>query len=384
MKRTKKTVSMILASSMLMSLCACQDKSMDEVLYLAEDVAKYTCDLDYKKLSKLTEDGDEDLEEIFEGIGDDGFREVIASTLEYEIDEDSLEKDGKKGYTVDVTFTYVDYEEVLEDDEILSVDDFEDAVDDCDEVVEETITLEFEKDGSDILFTNISDLEDLFPYWDEEFTLGVTDDVEDDEDIYECGTADPTPTPTPAPTATPIPAPTATPTPASSTGWDDPDYPNPADYAIDGQAYLLPHSNILFTCPEGSSVDTEYSSLGLDGSNMYMFGGDDDDYNSSFYISSGTPISCYDELIFEMRDDSVETSAEYTWHYESHEVSYINMDVDGCVFEGALATVHTTDGETTYVYVVYIGNEDRYFHVVLESNDMNYIYSCMDGFTLVG
>ena len=127
MKRTKKTVSMILASSMLMSLCACQDKSMDEVLDLAEDVAKYTCDLDYKKLSKLTEDGDEDLEEIFEGIGDDGFREVIASTLEYEIDEDSLEKDGKKGYTVDVTFTYVDYEEVLEDDEIISVDDFEDA-----------------------------------------------------------------------------------------------------------------------------------------------------------------------------------------------------------------------------------------------------------------
>ena len=339
MKRTKKTVSMILASSMLMSLCACQDKSMDEVLDLAEDVAKYTCDLDYKKLSKLTEDGDEDLEEIFEGIGDDGFREVIASTLEYEIDEDSLEKDGKKGYTVDVTFTYVDYEEVLEDVEILSVDDFEDAVEDCDEVVEETVTLEFEKDGSDILFTNISDLEDLFPYWDEEFTLVVTDDVEDDEDIYECGTA---------------------------------------------QAYLLPHSNILFTCPEGSSVDTEYSSLGIDGSNMYMFGGDDDDYNSSFYISSGTPISCYDELIFEMRDDSVETSAEYTWHYESHEVSYINMDVDGCVFEGALATVHTTDGETTYVYVVYIGNEDRYFHVVLESNDMNYIYSCMDGFTLVG
>ncbi len=383
MKRIKKTVSVILAASMLMSLGACQDKSMDEVLDLAEDVAKYTCDLDYKKLSKLTEDGDEELEEIFEGIGDDGFREIIASTLEYEFDEDSLEKDGKKGYTVDVTFTYVDYEEVLGDEDIYSYEDFEDAVDDCDEVVEETITLEFEKDGSDILFTNISDLEDLFPYWDEEFTLGVTGgveeaDAEEDEDTE----ADPTPAPTATPT--PTPAPTATPTPAPATGWDDPDYPNPADYAVDGQAYLLPHSNILFTCPEGSSVDTEYSSLGIDGSNMYMFGGDDDDYNSSFYISSGTPISCYDELIFEMRDDSVESSAEYTWHYESHEVSYINMDVDGCVFEGALATVHTTDGETTYVYVVYIGNEDRYFHVVLESNDMNYIYSCMDGFTLVG
>ena len=114
MKRFTKSVAVMLSASMLMTLGACQDNSRNEVLDLAEDVAEYTVNRNYSKLSKLTEDGDEDLAEIFEAIEADDCREVVASTLEYEIDEDSLEKDGKTGYTIDVTFTYADYEDVLE------------------------------------------------------------------------------------------------------------------------------------------------------------------------------------------------------------------------------------------------------------------------------
>nr|MCR5529296.1 hypothetical protein [Saccharofermentans sp.] len=109
MKKFKSALSVLVAASVMTSLCSCDlggGKDTDEVLDLAEDVCKYTTDLDYKKLSGMTEDGDDKLEEIFDAVGEDEVLDIIASTLEYEIDEDSFEKDGKKGYTVDVTFTY--------------------------------------------------------------------------------------------------------------------------------------------------------------------------------------------------------------------------------------------------------------------------------------
>ena len=386
MKNTKKTVSVILTASMLMSLCACQDKSADEVLDLAEDVANYTCDMDYKKLSKLTEDGDEKLEERFESIEEDDFKKAIAATLEFEFDEDSLEKNGKKGYTVEVTFTYVDYEEVMDESGITSLSDWEDAIDDCDELIEETITLEFEKDGSDILFVNIDDLEDLFKYYDEDIIGSVLEDgevasepvVDDDADIVDGDDAEPTatPTPTPAPTATPTPAP-------SGTDWSNSDYPNPADYYVENQCYLLPGTNILYTLPnDGSRFSV--TSDGITDDFFMITGVWNNDPDEIYSIMSGSSSSCTGDFAISLRDSLAQSFAETITGYQSCDITYIELDFAGDTYECALATVDVGTGTPHYVMVAMIGNEDTYYMTIVQSEDMNNITNFPNCFSRVG
>ena len=123
-------------------------------------------DEDLEALLSLSTDSGEDQNEI---------RELIASTLSYEVDEDSFEGDfmGKEG-SIDIVFTYVDYEAAFDGYEIFEdVDQAEALLDDCDDKIEETITFDFEKDGSDIICTNIGDIEKLFPYADEEFSFAL-------------------------------------------------------------------------------------------------------------------------------------------------------------------------------------------------------------------
>lgn len=372
MKRIRKTVSVILTASMLMTLGACQDKGMDEVKDLAEDVAKYTCDLNYSKLSKLTEDGDDDIEEIFDSVNENVFREAIAATLEYEIDEDSLEKDGKNGYTIDVAFTYVDYKEAL-DGETCFIDDdeFEELLEDCDDVVEETITLEFEKDGSDILFTNIGDLAALFPYYDEGYSLaadtdsGVIEEAEEDDDDDQATDAT-----EPAET-------TVAPTSSSSV---DSDHPDPADYYIEGVCFLLHDTNILFNIPQG------YTSYGTDetgADDFVMIYGWDDDMSHKYYITQGGGFSCYDDFVMDIRDGSAEVGAESIFHYESHTTDVLTMTIGDYTYDGLLVTVTSTEGEVTYLYYVIIGNEDYYYTVSIESPDIDFIYDVMGCFGYV-
>ena len=376
MKNSKKTISVILTASMLMSLSACQDKSVDEVLDLAEDVANYTCDMDYKKLSKLTEDGDDKLEERFESIEEDDFKKAIAATLEFEFDEDSLEKDGKNGYTVEVTFTYVDYKEVMDVSGITSLSDWEDAIDDCDEVIEEDVTLEFEKDGSDILFMNIDDLEGLFKYYDEDIAGEVIEDIEDDEPVATTTTepseSDPTPTPTSAPSATPTPAPSS---------WDNPDYPDPAEYYIEDQMYLLPETNILFTVPDSvpaiSGSDPSESFFMITG--LFDYGMDE-----SFCIMEGAHVGCTSASALQFRDSMADTSATLTTGYQSHTLEYIDLTFAGNTYECALATVTVESGETLYIMVAMIGNDDCYYMVMATSANMDNITNLPNCFSIVG
>ena len=384
MKNTRKTVSVILTASMLMSLCACQDKSADEVLDLAEDVANYTCDMDYKKLSKLTEDGDEKLEERFESIEEDDFKKAIAATLEFEFAEDSLEKYGKTGYTVEVTFTYVDYEEVMDESGITSLSDWEDALDDCDELVEETITLEFEKDGSDILFVNIDDLEDLFKYYDEDIIGSVLEDgdaaaepvVDDDADIVDGDDAEPTAT------ATPTPAPSATPTPApTSSSWDNANYPDPADYFVQDQCYLLPETNILFTAPATLSTISGPEA----GDDFFMLTALwEYSMNEAFSIMEGAHVSCTGDSALQFRDSMADTYASTVTSYQSHTMEYIDLEIAGDTYECALATITTESGETVYVLVAMIGNDDCYYMLLATSSNMDNINELPSYFSRVG
>ena len=377
MKKFGKALSVLLLTAMTMSLGSCdlaKDKSMDEIADLAEDVCKYTADLDYKKLSKMTEDGDEELEEIFEGIEDDGFREVVASTLEYEIDEDSLEKDGKKGYTIDVTFAYVDYEEVLEDDSVITVEDFEDAVEDCEEKIEESITLEFEKDGDDILFVNIGDLADLFPYWDEALAPDVTGVVGNID-------ADPTVSDTSA-------------TDTSETTddywsdyelggvWDDDRYPDPEPYLIDGEQYLLPNTNLLFTVPADAPA-TGMTENGID-SCFFMIGGYWGNTWEDYYsLVDGTHESCFSESAQELHYSNIDMFAEGEPGYVSHEVTTMEVTVCGVTYEGVLATITRANGEIVYHYQVLIGNEDFYYVLSIRTRNLDDIINFGENFTLV-
>ncbi len=377
MKKFGKALSVLLTGAMLTSLCSCdiaKDKSMDEIADLAEDVCKYTADLDYKKLSKLTEDGDEDLEAIFEGIEDDGFREVVASTLEYEIDEDSLEKDGKKGYTIDVTFAYVDYEEVLEDDSVITVDDFEDAVEDCDEKIEESITLEFEKDGDDILFVNIGDLADLFPYWDEALApdvTGVVGNIDADPTVSDTSATDTSET-------------TDDPWSDYELGgvWDDDRYPDPEPYLIDGEQYLLPNTNLLFTVPEDAPA-TGMTENGID-SCFFMIGGYWGNTWEDYYsIVDGTHESCFSESAQELHYSDIDMFAEGEPGYVSHEVTTMEVTVCGVTYEGVLATITRANGEIVYHYQVLIGNEDFYYVVSIRTRNLDDIINFGENFTLV-
>ena len=383
MKKFRRALSVLVAISVMTSLCSCDlggGKDADEVSDLAEDVCKYTTDLDYKKLSKMTEDGDDKLEEIFEGIEGDSFREIVASTLEYEIDEDSLEKEGKTGYSIDVTFTYVDYEKVLDVEEIVTSDMFEDMVKDSDDVIEESLTLEFEKDGSDILFVNIEDLEDLFPYWDEELSLAVIGD----SDSGTGGDFNVTP-------ADPSDITDETESTESTTSWvdydlggvwDNDNYPDPAPYLIDGEQYLLPNTNILFTVPEDAPVNgLEYN--GIDDC-FFMVGGYwGTTYEDYYSIVDGTDESCYSESARELHFGNIDLFSESEPGYVSHEISYMEVTYYGVTYEGILSTITRSNGEIVYHFCVLIGNDDFYYTINIRTRNMDDITSFGENFTLV-
>nr|MCR5527728.1 hypothetical protein [Saccharofermentans sp.] len=313
-------------------------------------------------------------------VGEDEVLDIIASTLEYEIDEDSFEKDGKKGYTVDVTFTYVDYEKVLDVEEIVTSDMFEDMVKDSDDVIEESLTLEFEKDGSDILFVNIEDLEDLFPYWDEELSLAVIGN----SDSGTGGDFNVTP-------ADPSDITDETESTESTTSWvdydlggvwDNDNYPDPAPYLIDGEQYLLPNTNILFTIPADAPVNgLEYN--GIDDS-FFMVGGYwGNTYEDYWTVVDGTDDSCLSENARDIHFGSIDTFSENEPGYVSHEISYIEVTYYGVTYEGILSTVTRANGEIVYHFCVLIGNDDFYYVVNIRTRNMDDIYSFGENFTLI-
>ncbi|SMC52630.1 hypothetical protein SAMN06296952_1562 [Oscillospiraceae bacterium] len=183
MKTFKKDISLLLIASIMLTTCSCAFGNIEEdVLDMADDLGKNIVDRNYKKITKIAGEEDDKLEAVLSLSTDDSVsyneaREIIASTLSYEVDEDSYEGDRKEG-SVDIVFTYVDYEKVVDDNPVFAdLGAFEEAVEDCDDTIEVTITFEFEKDKDGIYCTNIGDIEDIFPYSKEEFNFAL--------DLYE-------------------------------------------------------------------------------------------------------------------------------------------------------------------------------------------------------
>lgn len=178
MRSLKKMAALLLSVTMVFGMCACHKSSKGEILEAANSIAGFVVARDYKKLLKHASGGDDDLSEkmILDPTGDEiqkKARTYIADTLSYTIDENTYEgkSNGERG-SVDIVFTYVDYEKLLSDDVVYAdLKEFSSAVKKCKSRIEETVTLSFEKKEDKIVCTNINKLEVLFPYSDVEFPL---------------------------------------------------------------------------------------------------------------------------------------------------------------------------------------------------------------------
>ena len=165
----KKTTCAIMAGAVLFSMTGCsvleditgkssKDPSKD-VMEAAEDYCKAIADADADKIIDLSADDLGDLEDQLKDsldfkngqYSDDmaGILDAIAGTIEYEIEEDSLEVDGDKGEaSVDVTFTVYDYLDGEFGDDVDTLDEAKEAIEDGD-TTDIDITLELEQTDDD-------------------------------------------------------------------------------------------------------------------------------------------------------------------------------------------------------------------------------------------
>ncbi|MCR5528046.1 MAG: hypothetical protein K6F49_02390 [Saccharofermentans sp.] len=186
--KTKKIIATILILSVSLSAAGCSGKFISTMTDTAEKACDGLVAGNYKKVKSCLEDENEDLQEAMEQEIEDetnsSASDIIMSTMTYEIDEDSIDSDplGREG-TIDVTFSIVDYESILDENDVFrDIEGFEEAVSDCKDTIDTTITLEFEKSDGEPVIVNSDDLIDLFSFKDVEITLSgsLLDHIEDD------------------------------------------------------------------------------------------------------------------------------------------------------------------------------------------------------------
>ncbi len=211
----KKTTCAVMAGAILVSMTGCsqiedmigktdKDDPSKEVMETAEDFCDAVADGDIDKILKLSSEDMEDKEDQIkeamdiDSYSDDmgGILKAITDTIEYEIDEDSLNVDDDKA-EIDVTFTVFDYLDNEFDDDVDTLDEAEDAIADGD-TKEIAITLEFEltddgwviSDTEDILdavyeFYMMGALSPDFSFDDAAYDYDDLDDQDDDNDYYD-------------------------------------------------------------------------------------------------------------------------------------------------------------------------------------------------------
>ena len=179
LKRTRFTA-LLLSFALLSGITSCgQEDYSGKILTCADFISEYAVERKYVEIASMSTGTDPELREFMSMSTDSAtiYRAQLAieSTLQYEVLEDTLECYGSdKTGTVDVEFTYCDYEEVLDSEPIfLSMDDFEEAVYNCNEKIEVTLTYEFKYIDGLVKLTNIQDLNELFPYRDIEVPISL-------------------------------------------------------------------------------------------------------------------------------------------------------------------------------------------------------------------
>ena len=178
----RKAGAAALAGAMAFSCASCAlfGPKKKEIVEAGDTFASTLLKRDAGKIIKLTtEEKDSEAAETLEMLFDESFYsddqnkfiDAVSDTITYEVDEESVEV-SKEEASVDVKFSMVDYEKALEVD-VADIDEVLDLLDDCEDIKEVEITLEFEKDDDEWLLSNIDDEEfgELFDYYIYELNL---------------------------------------------------------------------------------------------------------------------------------------------------------------------------------------------------------------------
>lgn len=184
MKAGKKIVSSVVCLSVLASLGGCSmfDKDDEGVLAAVEDYAEAVKKGRVGNIVDLLVDGDDyedELDEYMEGgdalllpDGYDDICEAILDTLEYEIDEDTVEssKKNQEG-SVSITWTLVDYDSVFDEvfEENGDVDAYIDALEECEDRIEISQRLDLVLDEDTWLIDDdrLKNLEDVYEFYED-------------------------------------------------------------------------------------------------------------------------------------------------------------------------------------------------------------------------
>ncbi|SMC32142.1 hypothetical protein SAMN06296952_0214 [Oscillospiraceae bacterium] len=172
----KRIISSLMVISMVSGISACKKDNGRAILNAAETLGIAVTKRDTRGIESLSAGSVDDLVALISfssSSSDDDLKikQKIASTLTYQVDADSLDiNDG----TVDIEFSYVDYEVVLSGDTIFqSMEELEEAMDLCEDRIDSDITFEFEVEDDKVFFTNLDEISELFPYSTEEFDITV-------------------------------------------------------------------------------------------------------------------------------------------------------------------------------------------------------------------
>ena len=188
MVKTRKLMSVVLTGVMLLSAASCslldqgkkpKEADPDDIIELAEDFAKSVTTADADKILKNFEDISESQADQFredlslEDQDEDSIylKEYIASTMEYEVDEDSVDIDGDEA-SCDIYITMVNYWDATGELEA-GVDEMYDVLSSYNGTLEYTVALTFIcEDGEWRLADDcFDDLGKVFSYVDYEFEL---------------------------------------------------------------------------------------------------------------------------------------------------------------------------------------------------------------------
>lgn len=171
--KLKKCIALLLTASLMSSVAGCSKQFDETMTSVADKACKSVIADNYKKVESCLDGKNKNLESAMDLESDDDTVndaiKIILSTMNYEVDEDSLESDffGKEG-TIDVTFSIVDYESILDDSNIFrDMEDFEETIEDCKDTIDTTITFEFEKQDGKPVIVNSDDLIELFSFKEE-------------------------------------------------------------------------------------------------------------------------------------------------------------------------------------------------------------------------
>lgn len=172
--KTRKMTALLVTAAMVMSMAGCSalgsGKAKEAVLDTASDFLDALVKLDADAMidvSDFDEDSADELALLLASLEDDediaNLLDAYLGSVEYVIDEESIEVDMKKGSaSLDVTISHADLEALAEDeDNMVDIDTFIDAIDDA-ELKEDTLTLDLEQDDDEWLVVDATDFYEDF------------------------------------------------------------------------------------------------------------------------------------------------------------------------------------------------------------------------------